>query len=298
MRRLLTILTMAVLLVVVAPPAGAATAEPGDDDALVVLTGDAFVPSGETVESVVAFDGAVVIDGVVENAVVVFHGPVTITGRVGEAVVVFDGPLTIEAGAVVEGDVVADDRTISPDATVEGTVSSLARFGIGLRWVSLVFAFVIWLSIAVSMLVLGLLLLWLAPRAADAVSTAARTAIGPSIGWGFAVLIGLPILAALAMATVLALPLGLVLIFGLALVFAIGQTAGAWVLGRRILPAAPRVPAFLLGWVIVAGLTLVPVVNGLVWLASTVVGLGAVAVAIFRARREASPSIVAPPIPT
>ena len=41
----------------------------------------------------------------------------------------------------------------------------------------------------------------------------------------------------------------------------------------------------LVGWVIVAGLTLIPVAGGIVWFAATLFGLGAVVVAMWRARR-------------
>lgn len=298
MRRVAMFVLAGLLVLAVASPAWAATAEPGDRS-LVVLTGDALVPAGEVVDAVVVFDGAVVIEGRVRDAVVAFHGPVTIaeTARVGKAVVVFDGTLTVEAGAVVAGDVYADDRQISPDATVEGTVSSLARFTVGFGWAAVIVGFLFWLSVAISILVLGLLLLWWAPRAADAVAAASTSALGPSIGWGLLVAFGLPIAAVLAMATLVALPLGIVVLLALAFLFAIGQTAGAWLLGRRIMSTASRAAAFLVGWAIVSGLGLIPLVGGLAWFAATVVGLGAIAVAVARARRGGSVPDATPPMP-
>jgi hypothetical protein len=44
------------------------------------------------------------------------------------------------------------------------------------------------------------------------------------------------------------------------------------------------VVAFLVGWAILRVLALVPVLGGLVWFAAVVVGLGALAVATWRAR--------------
>ena len=66
---------------------------------------------------------------------------------------------------------------------------------------------------------------------------------------------------------------------------ALGYGAAAWVLGRSILrePTA-WVVAFLAGWAILRVAALVPILGGLVWFAAVVVGLGALAVAIWRAR--------------
>jgi predicted ABC-type sugar transport system permease subunit len=48
------------------------------------------------------------------------------------------------------------------------------------------------------------------------------------------------------------------------------------------------------GWVIVAGLTLIPVAGGIVWFAATVFGLGAIVVAMWRARRGWAAAPVGP----
>jgi hypothetical protein len=53
----------------------------------------------------------------------------------------------------------------------------------------------VWLAVTVSALVLGLLMLWLAPRALEAASGAGRTALAPAIGWGLALFFGIPIVA-------------------------------------------------------------------------------------------------------
>ena len=63
-------------------------------------------------------------------------------------------------------------------------------------------------------------------------------------------------------------------------------------LGR---PAAGRVLAFLAGLAILRVLALIPILGGIVWFAATVVGLGALMVAIWRARRDNSERAVAAP---
>jgi len=286
-------------------PAGsasaAAAAVPGRGDGLVVLTGDVVVPVGETVDAVVVFDGTVQVAGRVSEAVVVLNGPTVISGSVGGDVVVLSGRLTLTDGAFVGGDVYAQRRSIESGATVQGVVRSPASVDWALGWASAITMLAVWFAIAISVLVLGLVLIGLAPKAADATYEAARTAIGPSIGWGLLVVIGLPIIGAVATGTLIGLPLGIALLFGLALIFAIGQTTGAWFLGRRLVRGPSRAVSFLLGWAIVSVLGLVPGLGGVLWFAATVVGLGAISVAVWRVRRASAeaavPGAAPPPMP-
>ena len=112
-----------------------------------------------------------------------------------------------------------------------------------------------------------------------------RTGIGPSIGWGLLAFFGLPILAIIALVTLVGIPLGLGVLAALGLIYALGYAATAWIVGRRIVrePTA-WILAFLAGWGILRVLALVPVLGGLVGWAAAVLGLGALIVAIWRAR--------------
>lgn len=280
-----------------AAPASAQTAQRDQGKGLVVLSGDALVPARANIDTVVAFDGAVVVDGHVTGTVVAFNGPVTINGTVAQDVVVFNGVLRLGAAAHVGGSVYADDRVIDPRAQVTGTVNGLASSA----WVpsTFVIGFLVWLAVAVSVLLLGLLLLWFVPRAADAAASAATTAIGPAIGWGLAIMIGLPVLAIAAMATLVGFPLGFGVLLGLILIFAIGQTTGVWVFGRMLIRTGSRAKAFVLGWAIVSAIGFIPFVGGLAWGVATVYGLGVLTVAGYRARRApTTPAVVpAPPVP-
>jgi hypothetical protein len=85
--------------------------------------------------------------------------------------------------------------------------------------------------------------------------------------------------------TVVGIPLGLGLLAALLLIYALGYSAAAWILGRSILRGPTSwVVAFLVGWAILRIVALVPILGGLVWFAAVVVGLGTIAVAIWRAR--------------
>jgi hypothetical protein len=88
-----------------------------------------------------------------------------------------------------------------------------------------------------------------------------------------------------ALVTIVGIPVGLGLLAALALIYALGYTATAWIIGRRILGAGTAwVLAFLLGWGILRVLALIPAVGGLIWFVAVVFGLGALTVTIWRAR--------------
>jgi hypothetical protein len=300
MRRALWVWVGVLVLSLIPGTAFAATVEPPTrDDGLVVMSGDVVVPRGELVDSVVVFSGAVTIQGNVRNGVVVFSGPATISGDIGGSVVVFDGLLTLQNGAHVHGDVLADRRVVSSGARIDGKTTSAARFGWAAGWAGVALWVAMSLAIAVSLLLFGFLLLWFAPRAADAVVEVGRKAVGPSIGWGAAMVFGLPLIALLTMVTVVGFPIGLGLLFALGLIYAVGMVAGAWFLGRLIVKTGSRAGAFALGWAIVTVASLVPGLGGLAWIATTGYGLGVLCVAAFRARQ--GPSRIAPapsPAPT
>src|SRR5437588_841382 len=64
----------------------------------------------------------------------------------------------------------------------------------------------VWVAISSSTLLLGILLLLLAPRAADAVFATVRDRTGPSVWWGLGLLVGLPIASVLTVLTVVGIP--------------------------------------------------------------------------------------------
>lgn len=308
MRRFIGIVAAAAALAVaLAAPAFAAT--PTDrgqqDDDVVVVSGTAFVPEGESVHSVVVFHGSALIEGTVRGKVVAFDAPVTVSGTVEDGIVVFRGLLRIQAGASVSGDVYADRFTVAQGATVTD-IRDVREFG----WMfekgfGFVAGLAVWLAVTLSVLLLGMIVVWLAPRAIDATVESARTGTGPVIGWGFGLFVGLPVLAMAVIATLVGIPFGVGLLLALAMIYALGHTASAWILGRALVPEPHgRAVAFLAGWAILAGATLVPWIGGVIWFAATVFGLGAITVAVWRARSagraETTPHPIGalPPAPT
>jgi len=299
-RTLASVAAVAALLVAFAAPAAAASADPED---VVVLSGTAYVAEGQTVGSVVLFHGEAVIEGTVEGSVVAFDGRVTIAGSVEDDVIAFNGLLQVRSGGSVGGDVFADTRVIAPGATIGGQANDIADLG----WLTGGgFAFVaglaVWLAVTISVLLLGLIVLWLAPRAVDATVRASRSGAGPAIGWGLALFLGLPVLAIAAVATLVGIPFGVGLMLALALIYAMGYTASTWILGRALVrEPRSRFGAFLAGWAILAAVSAVPVLGGIVWFLATVFGLGAIVVATWRSREAGvaapAPRVVLPPAP-
>lgn len=289
MRRFIAVGLFTLGLLILPAPAWAQDGQA--DDAFVVLTGRADVPEGEEVGDLVVFHGSSTIDGTVNGSVTAFDAPVTVSGRVDGDLVVFNGRVELLDGADVTGDVVSrSEPEVASGATIGGDTERIQTNynWDGFGWVG---RLAWWLAVSVSTLVVGLVLLWLVGPGARRIAEAGWTGIGPSIGWGLLAFFGLPILGIIALVTIVGIPLGLGVLAALGLIYALGYSATAWIVGRRILgePTA-WVLAFLAGWGILRLLALVPVLGGLVGFAAVVFGLGALMVGIWRARTASRPA--------
>ena len=273
---------------VAAAPAGAAATgtQPRDrDDTQVVVTGRVVVAQNERVGDVVILNGDALVNGRVDGSVFALNGDVVVRGSVKNDATAFNGRVTVAGGARVGGDVTSrDSARISTGATVNGDVKSVGRrFALG--QIGVVALLLLWLAVGLSTLVFGVLLLLIAPRAADAFADAGRTAVGASIGLGIAAAIGIPLVGLILLATVVGLPLGTVILLMLGFLYMLGYVASAYFLGRIILrPPGNRFLAYLIGWAIFTVAGIIPVLNVIVLIAATVYGLGMIVVATFRAR--------------
>ena len=254
----------------------------------VVITGGAVVPAGQTAGDVIVVDGGVRIDGRATGDVVSVSGPIRVAGRVDGDVIAVSDRAILAPSARVGGDLrYGDERpVIAPGARVAGQVSKedWADAGSGWGWVS---ALAWWLAVSVSTLIVGALLVWLAPGALYAAERAVREHLGATIGWGVAIAIGVPLLAILALVTLVGIPFGIALLLAAIPVLVVAYATGAWIAGRRVLRSRSTSPwaALLAGWGILRLVALIPVAGGLAGLAATVLGLGAMTVALWRARR-------------
>src|SRR5262245_1181876 len=283
-----------------APSALAQAARPKGDDEI-VLSGTLIVPEGETVATAVIFNGDATVGGTVTESLVVFNGDVVVSGEVDDNVVAFNGRVVIRSGAHVGGDVASRKTAVIEDgATVDGDVRGITgRFDFETwGWIS---RYVWWFGYTVSTLILGLLLLWFAPGIDRALADTFKRRTGGSFGFGALIFFLLPVVGVLLLVIVLAIPLGLFLLLGLALLYTIGYVAGAQVLGRLVVkPPRSRFPAFFAGWGILRAIALIPVVGGLLFMITSIVGLGALVIAARRASTtapEMATATVPPPPP-
>jgi hypothetical protein len=270
---------------------GAGSASAATDH--VVITGGATVPAGRTAGDVVVVDGTVRIAGHVTGDVISVSGPVRLTGRVDGDLIAVSDRAFLGSTARVGGDLRYGDEgpVLARGASVGGEVSNedWADAASGWGWVSLIGW---WLAVSVSTLVVGVLLVALAPAALYAAERAVRERPGATVAWGLGIAIGVPLLAALALVTLVGIPFGIALLLAAIPVLLVAYVTSAWMLGRRVFRnrSSSRWAALFAGWGILRVLALIPAVGALVGLVATVVGLGALAVALWRAGRPDAPT--------
>jgi hypothetical protein len=283
---------LALLALGVPAAAGGAGAGAHSGDAIVVISGDVTVARGETADGVYIFNGDARIDGRVAGNVVVLSGDVVVSGTIEGDLFTAAGLARLLPSAEVTGDVDYGDEhpEVSNAARVHGDVSKKGLPELGGVASSLIHL-LFWLAVSVSTALIGLLLLLLAPRAAEAIQARAQERIGPTIAIGIAILIAMPVGAVIAAVTVLALPLAVIVFLALLPLGAVAYVCAAWVLGRRVMkPDRNRYLTFLVGIAILRAAALVPFVGALVGLAALTFGLGLIGAAIGAARTGVGPS--------
>lgn len=284
MRRFAPIAAAILTLLALAAPAAAQSEA---DDAQVVINGDVAVERGETVEGVFIVNGDARISGRVDGDVVLIAGDALVNGRIEGSLVTIAGQARLLPRASVGGDLIYGDEAprVAPAAIVEGEIEEENWFD-SLDILPFVGAFVLWFAVSISSVVLGIGLLLLAPRAADAVSEQTQTRFWTAVGIGAGVFVALPLLAFVSAITLVGLPLAIGIGLALLPLGAIAYVTAAWALGRLILkPPRERILSFLVGLAILRLAALAPVLGLVVWLGAVIVGLGLLAGAITAARR-------------
>lgn len=275
------------------PATVAANTSDHAEDAIVVISGDVSVPRGETVDDIYIASGDLRLAGHVTGDVVLFSGDATVSGRIDGDLVTFGGQARVLPRAYIGGDVsYSDERPIvAGSAIVRGDVTKESWDGWD-EFLPFIGAFLLWLGLGVSMAILGVLLLLIAPRAADALYARSRERVGPVIAIGVAIGICLPLAAAIALVTLVGIPLAFVIGFALLPIAALAYVTSAYALGRRMVgEPRSRFWAFLAGLAVLRALALIPLLGFLVGLAAVVFGLGLLGAAIGAARDpEAEPA--------
>jgi len=144
-------------------------------------------------------------------------------------------------------------------------------------------------------LVIGIIIVLLAPRRVEAVTESIRTRPWASLGWGAVILVATPIAAIILCITIIGLPLGLITLALYTIVIYLTQLFVGLLIGQLIIGAykgvvetrGALVGALALGLAILRFLMLIPFVGFFFRLATVLFGLGAVLVSEKKLRAEA-----------
>jgi len=254
--------------------------------------------------------GMVRIDGSVHRDVIAFAGTTTIAGSVGRDVrgrVVFmhvSGTVGSDVDVTAERLAVAGDAriagnllyrsprgaSIAPGASIGGQVVALPTRSNFIFGVFLVLAQLIG---ALGFVVAGILTFWLFRQSAPRAVAASWTAPRRVLGLGLAVFAGVPVVAGLLSFTLVGIPMALLLVFGMAVGAFVGPVPAVTALGVWLLRGRGGLfGGFLLGAALwLAGVFLLPVVGGLVFLAGLVWGLGSWTTAAWQLRSGHEPDL-------
>lgn len=262
-------------------------AQPGS---LLITEGPVSIGAEDDLGFVVVTTGDAEVAGTVDG-IIVFNGDLTITGDVDNLAWSVTGDLTLGEGATVGGDAIAAGTLDVENGTVEGATNQMTAAD----WATsfLVFGILWWIGAAIATFVLGLLLLWLAPRGMATASEVGRTEPWPSIGIGLALLVGVPLASILIAFTLVGLPLTIALLTATAIAAFVGSVVTALLVGRLLLRTASPVVQLLVGLVLIGAVGVIPFVGGLVTGLAAVYGVGALAIAVWRARTP--PTIIRVP---
>lgn len=296
-----------VFVLVSAHPAGAQDGG-GDQEngRRISVTGGLVVAGGETVRGpAVSANGPARIDGRVNGAVYVGRGDLLISGRVtGDALVldgdafisgrvdgsvtVLNGKATVRRGADIRGDVASRTAPTAARNTVRGHVQRLDVNSLFAGFLVVILV-LLWVAVTLSTAVLGLLFVWLFPRAADAVVVAGRR-VWASFFLGLFVGILAPVLGVVIIASVVGIPLGLAILGTLAVLIPLGYVATALIFGRLMVHGtgtSGRLGAFFAGFGILRFGALVPGLGFVIGFFVSTYGFGAVIIAAWRGGRRA-----------
>ncbi|MEX2586740.1 MAG: polymer-forming cytoskeletal protein [Actinomycetota bacterium] len=214
--------------------------------------------------------------------------------------------LTVSEGATIDGDLVYTSNNVAdidPGAQIGGEVQR-RRASTADESSTAMELLVSFLRAVGGSLVLGLIVMWLIPGLLPALATTVRTAPLPSVATGIAAMILIPFVVVFLFVTSMILGAGvsvpLLLLAGVGFLLAlakamVGYRLGAWILNRPDptldLSFGKGVLALLVGVAILAALSLIPVVGGLVNFIVGILALGAGIVALARRKKAAGTGV-------
>lgn len=237
--------------------------------------------SGVVMGNAVIGAGTLIISGPVRGSIKAGGGTVTVTSQVGGDADVASRQLAVSSGAEIGGHLTYWSRSnavLDPSARVGGGVthnqpapSRESRMAGNMR----VWAWLYWLAV---ILVLGMALLWLAPNHTRLIVKTIERRPWASLGAGFAGLILVPLAAIVLLATLIGAPIGIITgaLYAIAVFL-----APIWIvlvvgdlIARGLKVANSGYIVLLIGAVVYAVISLVPILGPLVSFFGLLFGLG------------------------
>lgn len=291
-------------------------------EAVVVFGKNAELKSNESADTVVVIGGSAKVSGKVRDTVVAIGGDVEIQGEVGDTAVAVMGSVKLGQGAVVHGDVVSvgGHIDVAHGATINGKTQEidfsgtpLSRHLQGLKnwFVHCVLKFrllapqVGWVwAVAGAFFLLYLLITVTLPKpVAACVDEMTRRPIS-TFFIGLLVKLVVPLVVLVLIAT----GLGIVVVPFIQAALLVGALIGKAALlqylgrqiGRQFGSDAIQKPllAFLVGWILITLLYMVPILSLLVFAVTSIWGIGVAITATFGGLRRESPPRPAAPAPS
>ncbi|HEX5751165.1 MAG TPA: polymer-forming cytoskeletal protein [Archangium sp.] len=269
---------------------------PVGEDAMLAAGNLSLTPEARVGKDLYLLSGDARLYAPVQGELRAAAGTLTLAAPVGQDAHAEVGTLRLTDGARVGGNLSYrsdKDAQLASGAVVSGTVEHLAprqEKGGGPAM-----GLYLWLRSLVGLFALGLLFSLLTPRFAHRVTAMLRQRPLPSLGLGAAFFVSVPFLAGLVFLVGLLLGgwwIGLFILalygFAIALSFpVVGLFLGRWLLERFHKTGAHLAVALLLGLVLLTLVGRVPILGGLVALATILFGLGALLLGVLRGREPA-----------
>ena len=281
--------------------------------------------------NIMAAGGTVNINGEVTHAVRVIGGTLNISGTIGRDLLVAGGEFSMASTAEIGGDLLlgagtaridglikgdinsgVDSLTIASTASIQGKLTYISENEANIQSGAQIRGTIThklpnvkeWLAVSIGLwgkvigflmtLVLGIIIVLLAPRRVKAVTESIRTRPWASLGWGAVILVVTPIAALIVCITIIGLPLGLIALalYTIAIYLTrlfVGLLIGQLIIGafKGVETRAALVGALALGLAILSLLKLIPFVGFFFGLATILFGLGAILVSEMKLRAEA-----------
>ena len=223
-------------------------------------------------------------------------GEANIAGKIYRNVKIGSSSVVIGPTAVIKGslDYSAEEANISKQANIVGTVSAYDTPEYGKQANQFFAGFMNFNRIVslLAILLLAILTIIFFPKQVKLVSSKMKAECWKSFGWGILALIATPFLIVLLCVTLIGIPLGLLLlvayIFGIYItIIFVSVVIGQWILEKIKKPELSPIWAFLLGFIILKILAVIPVVG---WIAGALLflwGFGALVTTRFISYKEA-----------